>query len=56
MEKRDKEPNKKRRLTFRTYGSDWWPCMVTPAYRKGYTVIYGEEDIFKNLADKGEEK
>jgi hypothetical protein len=35
----EKTPNKKRRLTWRTYGSDWWPCRVNKKYRDGYDNI-----------------
>lgn len=57
MKKRDKEPNKKRKLTLRVHGSDWWPARVNKNYRygmdlekgrTGYDSIKWDKDVSKS--------
>lgn len=35
----EKEPNKKRKLTFHERGSSWWPCHGSVPYKENYDKI-----------------
>lgn len=34
-------------------GVGWFHGRVSNAFRKGHAAIFGEQDMFRNLADKG---